>query len=286
VDVTIVIPFRNAAPYIADQLGALVSQEFDREWEVVLVDNGSTDDSVQIAERFSDSLNLKIVDGGAQPGAARATNVGVRHAAGRKLVFIDADDQVAPGYLAAMAAALDSHSFVTSAFDHRALNPFWLQHAHGRAWRNPDNPMLPQFGFLPFAGGSIGILRSVFDDVGGFPEEFQRMYDIAFSWEAQRAGVVLHHVPEAVYRVRYRSTLSELARQGYAGGSTVPLLYRRYRVAGMKRRTIRETLRSWIRLLWRLANSRTRADLAPLMLELGRYVGRVRGSVRYRVFFP
>jgi glycosyltransferase involved in cell wall biosynthesis len=286
VEVSVVIPFRNAAAHLADQLEALAGQEFDGQWEVILVDNGSTDESRRIGESFAGRIPLSIVDAGDRVGAAYATNVAVRHSSGEKLVFVDADDVVAPGYLAAMVAALDRHAFVTSAFDHRTLNPEWVQDAHGPEWRDPANPLLPQFGVLPFAGGSIGILRSVLEAVGGFPEEFPRMYDIAFSWEVQRAGTTLHYVPEAVYRVRYRETLLGLLRQGYAGGSTAPLLYRRYRSAGMERRTIGEVLRSWARFARRLSGVRSRADLAPLMIQLGREVGRLRGSIRHRVFFP
>jgi hypothetical protein len=46
--------------------------------------------------------------------------------AAHPLLFADADDEVSPGSLAAMAAGLYRHEFVTSAFDHRSLNPEWL----------------------------------------------------------------------------------------------------------------------------------------------------------------
>jgi glycosyltransferase involved in cell wall biosynthesis len=285
-ELSVVIPFKDAASNFADQLEALAGQRFEGEWEVVLVDNGSRDDSRAIGESFAGRLNLRIVDASDRPGAAYATTVGVRHSSGRKLIFVDADDVIAPGYIAAMAAALDRHDFVTSAFDHVALNPEWLQGAHGPVWRDPEDPLLAQSRVLPFAGGSIGISRAVFEAVGGFPEDFPRMYDIAFSWEVQFAGTSLHHVPEALYHVRYRRTLGRLFRQGFAGGSTAPLLYRHYRNAGMPRRSVGELARSWFRMARRATRARSRADVAPLALELGRQLGRLRGSVRYRVFFP
>jgi glycosyltransferase involved in cell wall biosynthesis len=286
VELSVVIPFKDAASNFADQLEALAAQRFEGEWEVVLVDNGSRDDSRAIGKRYADRLDLRIVDASDRLGAAYARNVGVRHSSGRKLIFVDADDVIAPGYLAAMAAALDRHDFVTSAFDHVALNPEWVRGAHGPVWRDPDGPLFVQSGVLPFAGGSIGISRAVFDGVGGFPENFPRMQDIAFSWEVQFAGTSLHYVPDALYHVRYRGTLGELFRQGFAGGSTAPLLYRHYRHAGMRRRSVVELARSWSRMARRAIKARSRADVAPLSLELGRQLGRVRGSVRYRIFFP
>jgi glycosyltransferase involved in cell wall biosynthesis len=286
VDVSIVVPFRNGAPYFRDQLEALAAQDFDGEWEVIAVDNGSRDDSRRIAESFVGRLNLKVVDAPNKVGAGYARNVGARHASGRKLLFVDADDQVAPGYLAAMAAGLHRHDFITSSFDHRALNPEWVQHAHGPVWRDPDDPLFVQADVLPFAGGSIGVSRSAFAKAGGFPEDLPRMEDIAFSWDVQFAGTTLHYVPDALYRVRYRNTLLGLLRQGLAGGSAAPLLYRRYRSAGMTRRSVGNMLRSKARLVVQLLRARSKADLAPLLLQLGREIGRLRGSIRHRVFFP
>ena len=285
-EVSVVIPFKDAAPHFSDQLEALSAQRFEGVWEVVLVDNASRDDSRAIGESFADRLNVRIVDASDRPGAAYATNVGVRHSSGRKLIFVDADDVIAPGYIAAMAAALDRHDFVTSAFDHVILNPEWIQGAHGAVWRDPEDPLFVQSGVLPFAGGSIGISRTVFESVGGFPENFPRMYDIAFSWQVQFAGTSLHYVPEALYHVRYRGTLVDLFRQGFAGGSTSPLLYRHYGYAGMQRRSVVEVARSWFRLAREATRARSRADLSPLAVDLGRQLGRLRGSVRYRVFFP
>jgi glycosyltransferase involved in cell wall biosynthesis len=286
VEVSVVIPFRNAAPYLRDQLEALASQEFEGKWEVVLVDNGSRDNSREIAESFSDRLNLRIVDAGDKPGAAYATNVGVRHASGRKLIFVDADDEVAPGYIAAMAGGLDRYDFITSNFDHRTLNPMWTLRAQGAFSRDPEDPLDDHFGILPSAGASVGLSRAIFEAVGGFPEEFGRMYDIAFSWEVQSAGTPLHHVSDAVYRVRFRSTLSALFRQGLAGSSYAPLLYKRYRHLGMQRRTLTAVLRSWARLGLGFLKARNKADVASLMVQLGRELGRLRGSFRHGVFFP
>jgi glycosyltransferase involved in cell wall biosynthesis len=285
-EVSVIVPFRNAAPYLRDQLEALANQDFGGSWEVVAVDNRSRDGSRAIAESFLERLSLRVVEALTKLGAGHARNVGVRHASGRKLIFVDADDEVAPGYLAAMATALDRYAFVTSNFDDRTLNPDWVQFAHGPVWRDPEDPLVDHFGVLPSAGGSIGVSRTIFEAVGGFPEDLPRMQDIAFSWEVQFAGTQLHHVPDAVYRVRYRRTLFHLFRQGFMGSSCAPLLYKRYRDAGMERRTVERMLRSWARLAVNFSKARTKADLAPLMVQLGRELGRLRGSFRYRVFFP
>lgn len=285
VEVTVVIPFRNPGRHLAGQLEALAEQELDREWELVLVDNGSSDDSRRIAESFRGRLNMRLLDAGDRAGTAYASNVGARAAAGEKLVFLDSDDQVAPGYLAAMAAALDRHDFVTSSFDHEALNEEWVRRAHGSSWRDPREPLPVFYGLLPSAGASIGISRSVLEAVGGFPEDLPRLHNIALSWEVQLAGTPLHHVPEAVYRVRYRDSLRGLYRQAFSWAACSPLLYRRYRGAGMRGKTARQWLKQIAQLAWNFRKARSRADLAPLVVRLGYGLGIIRGIVRYRTLY-
>lgn len=281
-----ILPFRNASRTIADQLRALASQHFEGQWELIAVDNRSDDDSREIVECFRDRIEVSVIEARERLGGGHASNVGARRARSEKLLFVDADDVVAPGYLAAMAAALDEHGFVTAAFDQETLNPPWVRTAHGPAWRNGGAPLPAQFGVLPNAGASMGINRSLFESAGGFPDDLARMYDIALSWEVQFSGTPLHFVPDAVYRVRYRDNLLALFRQGLAGSSCAPLLYKRYRNAGMKRRTLPAALRSWARLAVDLAGARTKADLAPLAVRLGRELGRLGGSVRHKVYFP
>lgn len=286
-DLSVVLPFRNAAGTIVEQLEALASQDFSGCWEVVAVDNYSEDESRRLVEGYSERLvELRVVDARERLGGGYASNVGARHALAQKLVFVDADDVVAPGYLSAMAAALESHEFVTAAFDQETLNPAWVRAAHGPPWRAGDEPLVDQFGVLPNAGASIGITRRLLESVGGFPDDLPRMYDIALSWEVQFAGTPLHYVPEAIYRVRYRDNLLDLFRQGFDGSSCAPLLYKRYRSVGMRRRTVKQTLRSWARLGYEFSKARTKADLAPLGVQLGRELGRLKGSLRHGVYFP
>jgi glycosyltransferase involved in cell wall biosynthesis len=281
VDVSVVIPFRDAAAYLGQQLDALSRQRYERAWEVILVDNGSSDRSRQIAERFRDRLNLRIVDARGKPSPAYASNVGARAARGRKLLFVDADDEVAPGYLTAMATALERHEFVASRLDHETLNRPWVRAAHGESWQVEGLDIF--FDFLPFASGcALGVSRRVFQSVGGFPEDYERAQDIAFSWNVQLSGTPLHFVPDAVLRYRYRDDVRGLYRQTRVQGRDLPLLYKRFRTVGMRRRI---AFKAWLDLVHGLLRARSRADLAPLAVQLGFRVGRLEGSMRHRVLF-
>jgi glycosyltransferase involved in cell wall biosynthesis len=93
---SVIIPCLNGAATIATQLAALARQQWDQPWEIVVADNGSTDESVGIVERYRGRLqNLRVADASARRG--RALNVGAKEATGDALVFCDVDDEVAAG---------------------------------------------------------------------------------------------------------------------------------------------------------------------------------------------
>jgi glycosyltransferase involved in cell wall biosynthesis len=285
VDVSVVVPCRDAARHLSRQLQALERQEYDKPWEVVVADNGSTDDSGRICEAFSRRLNLRIVVVPRPIGASYARNAGARAARGRKLLFVDADDEVAPGYLSAMGEALDSASFVTSRVDTATLNPLWNRWAHG-PWQEEGLLYLAP-DFLPAAGPNIGISRAVFDAVGGYPEDidFSAAEDLAFAWRVQLSGTRLQFVSDAVYRYRHRDTLWGLYRQALQWGTFLPFLYREFRTAGMPGRPLRGVLQGWMGLGRQLLRARSKRDVAKLVVDAGYSLGRLRGSLRYRVLF-
>jgi glycosyltransferase involved in cell wall biosynthesis len=285
VDVSVVVPCRNAARHLSQQLQALERQEYDKPWEVVVADNGSTDSSRRICEAFSRRLTLRIVDVPSPIGASSARNAGARAARGKKLLFVDGDDEVTPGYVAAMAEALDSAAFVTSRVDTAALNPVWNRSAHG-PWQEKGLLYLAS-DFLPAAGPNIGISKSIFDSVGGYPEDidFSAAEDLAFAWRVQLSGTRLQFVPGALYRYRHRDSPWGLYRQSLRWGTFLPLLYREFRSAGMSRRPLRAVLQGWAELSRQLLRARNKRDVAKLMVDVGYSLGRLRGSLRYRVLF-
>ena len=81
---SVVLPCRNGAATIAVQLEALAGQSWDGSWELVVVHNGSTDESMQIVEGLRDRLPaLRVVDASAKRRVPAALNEGVRASAGR-----------------------------------------------------------------------------------------------------------------------------------------------------------------------------------------------------------
>jgi glycosyltransferase involved in cell wall biosynthesis len=99
--VSILIPFHNAAPWLAETLGSALAQTWPRK-EIIVVNDGSTDNSLAIARSF-ESRGVTILDQHNQ-GAAAARNTALRAARGEWLQFLDADDLLAPDKIAAQLA--------------------------------------------------------------------------------------------------------------------------------------------------------------------------------------
>lgn len=94
--VSIITPLYNKAAYIADTIQSVLSQTYSN-WEMLVVDNGSTDDSWEEAQAFQDS-RIRLLQSPKQgPGAAR--NYGLNLAQGEWIQFLDADDLLEPNHL-------------------------------------------------------------------------------------------------------------------------------------------------------------------------------------------
>ena len=102
--VSVIIPLYNKAPYVRRALASVVAQTFT-DFEVVVVDDGSTDSGAREVESFTDSRVRLIYQANAGPGAAR--NRGIAEARGQLLAFLDADDEWLPGYLEEAVRLLD-----------------------------------------------------------------------------------------------------------------------------------------------------------------------------------
>ena len=93
--VSIVVPVYNSSAYLKRCLDSLLNQTFKKDYEILLVDNGSTDNSTKIIDEYvKKHRQIRRLDC-AERGAGAARNFGANHAKGKYLWFVDADDYIA-----------------------------------------------------------------------------------------------------------------------------------------------------------------------------------------------
>jgi GT2 family glycosyltransferase len=289
VELSVILPSHNGAGTIEVQLQALSRQEWSGEWELVFVDNCSTDETRAIVEGYCDRVpSLRVVVAKERPGISYALNSGIDEAKGSSIVICNDDDEVAPGWLAAMGDALREHDLVAGSLEHERHNKAWTINVRGR----PQADGLPEWGFLPYLpfafGATIGVRRELHEAIGGFDEDISpAAEDMDYCWRLQLAGAEIYFVPEAVTHYRMRGDLRGLWRQAYNYGVGNVLVYKKHRQLGLARarRPWRRGLRAWLGLGKRALRVRNRPRLALFLWHLGLRTGMLRASVAQRVVF-
>jgi glycosyltransferase involved in cell wall biosynthesis len=283
--VSVVIPALNGSQTLSQQLEALAGQDYPGDWEVVLADNGSDDDTIDVARRWESKVPLVVVDASARRGISFARNAGWRAASGDLVAYTDADDAVDSGWLTALAGASPRADLLGGVYETDVLNDPVV-----RAWRDPlPTEHLPEAGrFLRFAvGGNLAVWAEVLQSMGGFNEDYERgATDVEFSWRAQLAGFELQFIRGAIVHHRYRQRMVDLSRQFYRYGRSDAQLYRDFRQKGMPPEGMAMGVLAWARLFVQCPQSLvTRARRGRLVRRVAYRTGRLAGSVKFGVSY-
>jgi FkbM family methyltransferase len=160
--VSVVIPCHNMADTLPETVASVRASDFDGDIEIVVVDDGSTDASAEVAR----GLGVTLIEQPASGHPAHARNAGFAAASARYVLPLDADDRVAPGFLAAAAAALDANPDAGFAYGDE------LDFGDGDdvLHRTPayDFAALTHKNFL---GSATLVRRAAFHAVGGYDAE-------------------------------------------------------------------------------------------------------------------
>jgi glycosyltransferase involved in cell wall biosynthesis len=117
--VSVVVPTYNGGPFLEEAIESVSSQSYGS-WELLLVDDGSTDGSDAIARRYARTRPERIVylehPGHANRGASESRNLAIRHARGQYIALLDADDVWAPDKLEQQVRILDAHPDVAATY--------------------------------------------------------------------------------------------------------------------------------------------------------------------------
>ncbi len=241
--ISVIVPVRNGLPWLEQQLRALAEQQCHEPWEVVVADNGSTDESRSVVQECAKGFNMvRLVDASKVIGPGAARNAGVGAAQGELLAFCDADDVVQPGWLTAHVLALAEADASGGVMDFWSLN--------GLATPSPPSyappPAMGLFGFLPGgASGNLALRRSAFEDLGGFAEDLMTGEDFDLCWRLQLSGHRYVLSKDAVVARRDRRGFKAIFSRYTAYGRCGPVLYRRYKSDGL-RRDLTVAVKTWV----------------------------------------
>ena len=202
--VSVVIPVRDGAADLPRCLSSIAANSRDAaRLEIVVVDNGSTDGSGEIARRMGATV---IERPGVRVGACR--NAGAAAARGDILAFIDADNEIGPGWLRACIAAFEESGIGTVGHAYRApAGATWVQRMYDALRdKGSDRRDVEWLG-----AGNLAVRRTVFEQVGGFDERLEACEDVRLCQSVRQAGfrVVSEPGMDSVHHGDPR-TLSEL----------------------------------------------------------------------------
>ena len=279
---SVIIPCFNAENTITMQLHAFASQEWSQPWEIIIADNGSTDNTLAIVREYQQKItHLRIVDASSKSGAAHARNVGAKNAKSEALAFCDADDVVSSGWVAAMGEGLEKYEYIGGRNEHWKLNEPWLVKVYGCEEGDGvffDHPYLPLV-----SGNNFGVRRKLHEAIGGFDENLLRLEDVDYAWRLQEAGGKIHEIEEAVIHFRFRKTISDTCGRAWKSGSYEALLYKKHRPMGMPQLIYWTTLMKTAIMfpVWFVLRVRDKASLVQLLMELSWRAGQLQGCIQY-----
>lgn len=238
---SVVVPILNAARTLPACLRALNNLRPSPD-EVILVDNGSTDDSLLMAKTFAGSSHPFRVQllCAARRGASTARNTGIKAAGGDIVVFTDADCAPAPDWLGRLLEPFDDHQIGAVA---------------GLVVGNPGSTLPELFGTLytlrlprkaslhdhwtPIQGGyptaNLAVRRTVLDRLQGFDEcvtIYGEDYDLCARLYEEGWGLLYR--PDARVLHHHRTTLRALLRQAYGFGLGQAYVIRKHLRSGMR----------------------------------------------------
>lgn len=199
--VSAIIIFLNGERFIAEAIESVRAQSFT-DWELILVDDGTTDGATAIARRYEaeDPGRVRYIahPGHENRGMSASRNAGIRAARGEFVAFLDADDIWLPRRLEAHVAALDAHPSVSMTMGPTLLWSSWDEGPSPRTsrWMRADyatelglpvgrvlEPPIVAIGYLESHGGNVPGICSLLArradvlEVGGFDDRFRTLYE-------------------------------------------------------------------------------------------------------------
>jgi GT2 family glycosyltransferase len=279
---SIIVPNWNGAHHLPTCLDSLCSQSYP-DFEVIVVDNGSTDSSLELLER--DYPEVRVVALPENRGFAGGVNAGIREALGEIVAVFNNDAEADPRWLEELAEALARHPEAGMAtpkvllFDRRDIinttgDFYGVDGVPGNrgVWQRDEGQFDREEYVFGAAGVAAAYRRAMLDEVGLFDEDLiSYCEDVDLAWRAQLAGWKCVYVPKAVVYHKLSATGGGKMASYYCGRNFIYVIAKDYPTTLLKKhwwRIVRaqfgiawEALRAW---RGEAARARLRGQLAGL----------------------
>lgn len=211
-EITIIIPAYNASAYLAESISSVIQQTFTS-WELIIVNDGSTDNTVEIVKRFLSDNRIKLISQ-QNKGVSAARNAGIRAAAGKYIGFLDADDYLLENDLQRKLEVLSKNPLIDFVYSDvidcdSNLNQVKVQKGvetvnllrEALSWRKEVIPTLPS---------NVVGKASLFKETIQFDENLSNCADRFMKIELA-ANAIGAYIPESL--VKYRDTPGSMSKK-------------------------------------------------------------------------
>ncbi len=209
--ISVVMPARNAAATLAESLESLATQSF-KDFELVLVNDGSSDETVAIAESFAGRLNLRLVHHESSQGVARSINDGLAQSDSEFVARLDSDDLAQPERLARQLEFLRANPQVGVCGTHVLV--FSREHEQSFVLNHPTGSAAIRTALVQrcaIAHPSVMLRRQVFELAGTYDVRFDFAEDYELWCRASLLGVQFANIAEPL--THYRKHAGQVSHQ-------------------------------------------------------------------------
>ena len=246
--ISVVVPSFNQAKFIEETLRSVIVQDYPN-LELIVIDGGSTDDSVSIIKKYEKYITYWVSepDGGQTKGLIKGFN----RATGSIQCWLNSDDLLEKGTLASVADYFESHPNIDAVFG----NTLWIDEASQplREQREiPFNRFIWMYTYNYIPGMSMFWRKDIYDKVGGLNSEFNlamdadlwiRFAEVGYIGHVQKIWSRMRFYPEQKNRsLRDQSDAEDLRIRSRYWGTTQPPLY-----------SVKKAIAQSCRVLWKLA---------------------------------
>ncbi len=213
-NVSVVVPVYNDPNGLTKTVESLLSQQYDA-FEIIIVDNNSTDDTYYVAEtlRSTNPESIKLFRKADIQSSYAARNLGIEKSSGGIICFIDADMWVDDDWLESVAQTISTTDARYMGSSVELVMPsdptFCDQYNYNTGF--PVETYLGKFGWTPTC--CLTVQANVFDEVGLFDERLVSGGDVEFGKRVAEAGIKQHYEPSIVMYHPTRSTFDALFKK-------------------------------------------------------------------------